>query len=204
MIPEDPSHDPDLAEAYASDDAPAFAEAEEPRLSFWRWLAELVVLVVVAWLLATGIKTYVMQPFVIPSGSMVPTLEVSDRVLVNKFVYRFSEPRQGDIVVFLEPGGGARDYIKRVIAVGGQTVDLDQGAVLIDGEPLPEPYVHGQESDDGDVRMPYQVPEGQVFLMGDNRVNSRDSRWFGAQPVSAVLGRAFAIYWPPSRVSVLR
>ncbi|MBA4370312.1 MAG: signal peptidase I [Coriobacteriaceae bacterium] len=173
-------------------------------MSFWRWLGELVVLVAAAWLLAAGIKTYVVQPFVIPSGSMVPTLEISDRVLVSKFLYRFREPSPGDIVVFLEPGGGTRDYIKRVVAVEGQTVDIDSGALLVDGEAVSEPYAQGQKTDDGDVRMPYEVPEGQVFLMGDNRANSRDSRWFGAQPVTSVLGRAFAIYWPPSRLSVLR
>ncbi|MFA5843609.1 MAG: signal peptidase I [Coriobacteriia bacterium] len=169
--------------------------AGEAPVSFFRWLAELVVVVATAFLLASAIKTYVVQPFVIPSGSMEPTLEIGDRVLVNKFVYRFSTPSPGDIVVFRRPASDV-DYIKRVIAVGGQTVDVRNGAVFVDGRRLTERYIHGASTDPGSVGLPLLVPEGSVFLMGDNRTNSQDSRWFGAQTRSAVLGRAFVVYWP--------
>ncbi len=183
------------------------AEVELPatgeRHSFVRWLFEMVILVGVAFLLATGIKTFVVQPFIIPSGSMLPTLEINDRVLVNKFVYRFRSPVPGDVVVFLEPGSTRTDYIKRVVAVGGQTIDIQEGEVFVDGRAVREhPGVRGP-TEVGDIEMPFTVPTGHVFLMGDNRPNSRDSRWFGSQPLERVLGEAFAIYWPIPRISQL-
>ncbi len=202
-MPHDSQTEADIADASMPTDVAD--EDEKPvRISFIRWIAEMVGLVAVAFLLATAIKTWVVQPFIIPSGSMVPTLEISDRVLVNKFLYRFSDPRPGDIVVFLEPGSDSTDYIKRVIAIDGQTVDINDGKVSVDGVTVPEGYTRGLRTDDGDVAMPYVVPEESVFLMGDNRPNSRDSRWFGAQPTTRVLGKAFAIYWPPSRIRLLR
>jgi signal peptidase I len=173
---------------------PGSSDPEET--SFVRWVLELVVLIGIAFLLATGIKTYVVQPFVIPTGSMIPTLEIGDYVIANKFVYRFEDPAPGDIVVFLSPSSNSTDYIKRVIAVGGQEVDLRDGTVFVDGTALDEPYTHGQRNDPGPLALPVRVPEGYVWLMGDNRENSQDSRWFGPQPVSRVVGKAFFIYWP--------
>lgn len=173
------------------------AEAEE---SFLRWLGELVVLVAVAFILAMGIKTFVVQPFVIPSTSMVPTLEVGDRVLVNKFIYRFEQPKRGDVVVFTSPDNDGMDLIKRVIAVGGQTVELRNGTVFVDDRPLKEPYVNPLIKDTYTSNEPTKVPAGYVWLMGDNRTNSRDSRYFGPQPVAHLLGKAFCIYWPIGRM----
>lgn len=178
-------------------DPAAKAEEEQP---FWRWLLEFVVLVGLAVLLATGIKTFVVQPFFIPSGSMIPTLEINDRVLVNKFVYRFSEPGVGDVVVFSGPGQTDEDLIKRVIAVGGQTVDIRDGYVLVDGKKLDEPYVKPSDRDRYNLPGPLKIPAGFLWLMGDNRANSADSRVFGPQPVSKVLGQAFMIYWPLERM----
>jgi signal peptidase I len=186
-----PAHD-------APDARPASAED-----GFLRWLAELVVLVVIAFLLAMGIKQFVVQPFVIPSGSMEPTLQVGDRVLVNKFVYRFAQPSPGDVVVFLSPESSSVDYIKRVIAVGGQTVEVRDGVVYVDGRAKVEPYVDTRVKDTYTSEKPVKVPAGYVWLMGDNRTNSRDSRYFGARPASDLLGRAFLIYWPVSRVKPL-
>lgn len=176
------------------------AEAEE---GFLRGLGELVVLVALAIALATGIKTFVVQPFLIPSSSMVPTLEVGDRVLVNKFVYRFSSPERGDIVVFTSPDADGIDLIKRVVAVGGQTVELREGTVYVDGQALDEPYVNDEIPDNFTSERPVRVPQGEVWVMGDNRTNSRDSRYFGPQPVSSLLGKAFAIYWPLTRLRIL-
>lgn len=182
-------------------DPEGMALEEEPiessdEVSLLRWILELVVLVAVAFLLATGIKTWVVQPFVIPTGSMIPTLGIGDYVVANKFVYRFEEPAPGDIVVFLSPSSNSTDYIKRVIAVGGQEVDVRDGLVYVDGVALDEPYTHGTRSDPGPLALPLTVPEGYVWLMGDNRENSQDSRWFGPQPVSRIVGKAFFIYWP--------
>lgn len=179
-----------------SEDDPR-AEAEE---SFLRWLGELVVLVALAFILAMGIKTFVVQPFVIPSTSMVPTLEVGDRVLVNKFVYRFQQPKRGDVVVFTSPDDPGMDLIKRVVAVGGQTVEVRNGTVFVDDVALKEPYVNPRIRDTYSSREPVKVPAGYVWLMGDNRTNSRDSRYFGPQPNGNLLGRAFCIYWPVSRL----
>ena len=172
-----------------------------------RWLVETAVLVGLAFLLAQGIKTFIVQPYIVPTGSMIPTIELKDRVLAEKISYRFREPKQGEIVVFQNPDSSdpvAKILIKRVIAVGGQTVDLQDGKVYVDGEQLSEPYVHGKVSDPGTVPMPVNIPPGYVWLMGDNRPNSGDSRFFGPQPVSAVDGRAFFTYWPPARMGALK
>lgn len=175
-------------------------ERPSEKMSLGRWLGEFVLLVGLAWVLAFGIKTYVVQPFIIPSSSMEPTLLISDRVLVNKFIYRFRQPRQGDIVVFMSPQEGGLDLIKRVIAVGGQTVEIRDGMVSVDGEQLVEPYVNATNPDHYSADKPVKVPAGTIWVMGDNRANSKDSRYIGPQKVSNVLGEAFAIYWPLDRL----
>jgi signal peptidase I len=171
--------------------------------SFLRWLGELVLMVVLAFVLATGIRTFVLQPYVIPTGSMIPTIGIGERVLANKFIYRFDTPKVGDVVVFDDPTGSVPTLIKRVVAVGGQTIDIHDGAVYIDGVKLDEPYTHGKETEPGDVLLPLRLEEGQVWLMGDNRTNSHDARWFGAQPVEIIHGRAFLRYWPLNRFTLL-
>lgn len=176
------------------------ADKEE---SFLRWFGELVVLVALAFILAMGIKTFVVQPFIIPSGSMIPTLEINDRVLVNKFIFRFRQPARGDVVVFISPDSAGVDYIKRVIAVAGDTVDIRDGKVYVNGRPLVEPYVGDKVTTPGTVAMPLKVPAGRVFLMGDNRPDSHDGRYFGVQPDSKLLGKAFVRYWPLSRLGTL-
>lgn len=168
------------------------------------WIVETALLLAAAFLLAQVVRTYVVQPYVIPTGSMEPTIAIQDRVLVNKFVYRFRDPRPGEVVVFTDPSGETPALIKRVIAVGGQTVELSEGSVVVDGQVLDEPYTHGKPSELGNVALPFTVPEGQIWLMGDNRVNSKDSRWIGAQPLTEVQGLAFATYWPPDRIGALR
>lgn len=182
----------------ADDDA-----TSEREVSFGRWVLEMVVLIAIAFLLASGIKAWVVQPFVIPTGSMIPTLQVGDYVVANKFIYRFEDPAPGDIVVFLSPSSNSTDYIKRVIAVGGQEVDVRDGMVWVDGVAMDEPYTHGAETFPGPLALPVTVPEGYVWLMGDNRTDSQDSRWFGAQPTSRIIGKAVFIYWPISDIGTL-
>lgn len=181
------------------------SEPVEPEMSRTRWLIETAIMVALAFALAQGIKAYIVQPFVIPTGSMIPTIEIGDRVLAEKLTFRFTRPpRYGDIVVFDDPTGEHPQLIKRVIAVAGQTVDVHDGAVWVDGKQLDEPYTHGKRTDRGPVPTPVTLQPGQVWLMGDNRPNSGDARFFGPQPVANIRGRAFWTYWPPSRFGALR
>ena len=171
------------------------SEKKEP--STMRWIIETVLLFILAFAIAQGIKTYLVQPYLIPSGSMLPTIQLRDRVLANKLVYKTgTKPKYRDIVVFDDPTGEFPTLIKRVIAVGGQTVDLHDGAVYVDGKKLEQPYTHGKPSYPQILNFPVQIPEGYVWVMGDNRTNSGDSRSFGPVPLSAIHGRAFWTYWP--------
>lgn len=175
------------------------ARASDDNPSFVRWLLELIVMVALAFALATVVRTFVVQPYVIPSGSMVPTIEISERVLANKFVYRFREPARGEIVVFDDPTGTVPTLIKRVIATAGETVDLKDGKVYVDGVALDEPYTYGKPSEPAAVPMPFTVPAGSIWVMGDNRTNSADSRVFGAVPLSSIDGQAVLRIWPLNR-----
>jgi signal peptidase I len=176
--------------------------------------------VVVAIILALFIRTFVVQAFKIPTGSMEQNLLIGDHLLVNKMVYSPSlggfedkllpkKPiARGHVVVFKYPDDPTRDFIKRVIGLPGETVELRNKIVYVDGQPLDEPYVHFLEaplspSDPeygyrGDERFnwgPQTVPAGQLFVLGDNRDNSRDSRFFGFVPQEDLLARATVVYW---------
>lgn len=191
--------DQQTPEATAANDrtpAPKQTSGDDSEGGMLRWILETVLMVVLAVALATGIKAYVVQPFVIPTGSMESTILIGDRVLAEKITYHFREPQPGDVIVFDDPTARHPQLIKRIIAVGGQTIDIHDDSVYVDGKKLDEPYVHGLPTTTGTERMPFLVPEGYVWVMGDNRPNSGDSRFIGPQPVSAILGRAFCIYWP--------
>jgi signal peptidase I len=165
-------------------------------------LAEYLVIAIVAFVLVFGfIRPFVVKSFWIPSESMVPTLEVGDRLFVNRFVYRFNEPARGDIVVFDSPES-EDELIKRVVAVPGDRVRVANGVLKLNGEFQEEPYVRPQFPD-GSVYGPTKVPEGEVFVMGDNRGNSRDSRFIGTIPIESIQGEAFFRFWPPSRIGIL-
>ena len=172
--------------------------------------------IVVAVILALFIRTFVVQAFKIPTGSMEPNLLVGDHLLVNKFVFapaatsfeRATLPirpiRRGDVMVFKFPEEPERDFIKRVIGLPGETVELKGRQVYINGQKIDEPYAHylfpqGQDDEVGfDVRErygPVTVPEKHYFMMGDNRDNSQDSRYWGFLPEHYVKGRALTIYW---------
>lgn len=166
-----------------------------------RLVIEILLIIVVAVGLATLFTRFVMQPYEIPSGSMEQTIEVGDRVFSEKVSYMFGDPVQGDIITFEDPADSERVLIKRVIATGGQTVDLRDGVVYVNGTPLDEPYAQGKPSYDlnSGITYPYTVPEGYVWVMGDNRTNSADSRAFGAIPLESVTGHAVLRYWPLDR-----
>lgn len=177
----------------------ATAPKDDGETSFGRWLIETVLLVLLAFAIAFGIRTFVVEPFIVPTGSMIPTIQIGNRVLAEKITYRFVRPpRYGDIVVFPDPSGQHPHLIKRVIATAGQTVDFKDGKVVVDGHTLEEPYTHGLPSAPltPDYKFPYTVPAGDLWVMGDNRTNSGDSRVFGPIPVNAVQGHAIWTYWP--------
>ncbi len=172
-----------------------------------RGLLELLIVLLVAFALVFGlVRPFVVQTFYIPSESMIPTLEVGDRIFVNKFVYRFSEPERGDIVVFEKSSGvGDEDLIKRVIALPGDHVALYEGELYVNFRRLDEPYVeypYTRAAFGGSLGA-LTVPKGRILVLGDNRTNSRDSRYFGPVSMDSIEGEAFAIFWPPSRIGLL-
>ncbi len=194
------------------------AGTRKEALPFW---LELPILVVVALLVAVVIKTFFVQAFYIPSSSMEDTLLINDRVLVNKLAYRLGDLGRGQVIVFDDPRGpttpeesvldAARrnvaeaiglstprsEFIKRVIGLPGETIEIRDSTVFVNGQGLVEPYLK-----DGSYMPdfgPVTVPAGQVFVMGDNRNASQDSRVFGPIPIDEIVGRAFVIMWPPSR-----
>jgi signal peptidase I len=166
-------------------------------------LLEFLVILLVAFALVFGVvRPFILEAFYIPSVSMNPTLEIGDRVFVNKFVYRTSEPERGDIVVFRSTEGGNEDLIKRVVGLPGDTVEVRDGALFVNGEPREEPYLNKRFPDSG-FYGPATVPPNHLFMMGDNRANSRDSRFFGPVPFENIEGEAFIMFWPPSHVGLL-
>jgi signal peptidase I len=201
-------------------------------------LLELVLIVAVALGLALGIQAFLIKPYRIPSQSMVPTLEVGQRVLVNRIGNRFNDPHIGEIVVFHPPaaatGGAAgrgangecgvanppdepcpqpvpqestENFIKRVVAGPGDTIAVHNGHVILNGKPQKESFIsHTCDGNSGnDCNLPHaiKIPPGHWFMMGDNRGESDDSRYWGPVPKKWIIGGAFATYWPPSRIGFL-
>jgi signal peptidase I len=170
-----------------------------------RSLVEWVVVIVGALAVAMVLRAFLFQAFWIPSESMEPTLQRDDRVLVNRLSYRVGDVGRGDVVVFVRPPGqpdsGINDLIKRVVAVGGETVEGRDGRVVVDGESLAEAYL-ADGPPIGDFG-PIHVPDDHVFVMGDNRGNSVDSRVFGPIAEDSIVGRAFVLFWPLDRIGWL-
>lgn len=169
-----------------------------------RAILEWVVAIGLAVAAAFLIKTYVVQAFVIPSGSMEHTLEINDRVLVSKFAYRISDVKRGDVIVFKNPKqlpGEPAQLIKRVAATEGDVIEAVDGRLQVNGEFVDEPYLAaGTETRE----LPRQtVPAGTVFVLGDNRTNSKDSRYIGPIAVDTIVGKAFFRIWPLSRLGGL-
>jgi len=198
----------------------AAARAKAPAVEVYRksTAREYFESIVIAVILALFVRTWVFQAFKIPTGSMENNLLIGDYLLVNKFVFAptsgaleravlpMSQVRRGDIVVFKYPEDPERDFIKRVIGLPGETLELKRKVVYIDGKPIEEPYVHfltpvssdPSETTSFDVREnygPVTVPPGHYFMMGDNRDNSQDSRYWGFLPAHYVKGRAVVVYW---------
>lgn len=187
--------------------------------------------IVIALVLALVLKAYVVQAYMIPTGSMEPTIMPRDRLFGNRFIYHFRDPKPGDIIAFIPPesvtgnvdilmrrardardrafphlrrgAGGERvvSYLKRVVAVGGDTVAVHGGRVYLNGVPLDEPYIREELNYE---YPPVKVPEGKIFVLGDNRCNSHDSHVWGFLPRKNIQAKAFFRFWPPGRIGVVR
>jgi len=190
-------------------EAPASRQEEEPhqdrqavKKKLPLPLDFLLQLLVILALVFGVVKPFVMEAFWIPSGSMIPTLEIGDRVLVNKFIYRFMEPKRGDIIVFRSVDNSKEDLIKRVVGVPGDKIAVRGGKLFMNGKPQKEPYTN-KKLPDRSFYAKTTVPKNHVFVMGDNRANSADSRVFGALPEKNIEGEAFLRFWPPDRIGLL-
>lgn len=213
----------------ASDEPPSGPAGSAPAERRLSGLREFAFLTLAALAIAIVLKTFVVQAFFIPSVSMDPTLQVGDRILVNRLAYRFGDIERGDVVVFADPNPDAThergivgglvhflaqgvgvvrpdddDFIKRVVGLPGDVVEMRRGTVYVNGVPLDEPYVNQQDPSTADLP-PTSVPDGMLFVMGDNRNHSGDSRYqppagLGFVPTDRVIGKAVVIIWPPSRI----
>lgn len=197
-------------------------EGGPERITFRQGVREILVILALAAIVAVLIQSFVVKAFIVPSSSMSPTLQIGDRIMADRVTYLFRKPRRGDIVVWRyppdDPAGqntsnpvfwpfeqiletlhlahrGTSPYVKRVVATEGETLEIKKGVMYIDGERIDEPYAVKDYSDFG----PVQVPEGMFYGLGDNRPNSRDSRFFGPVPYRHIIGRVFLRWWPPSR-----
>ncbi len=178
--------------------------------------------IVIAFAIAIVIQTFIVQAFKIPSGSMIPTFKIGDRIFVNKFLYSarvpfvnwklpildIKEPRRGDIIVFVSPEDPRKDFVKRLIAFGGEKVEVKDGRILVNGMALEEPgcksvyyYNAGDYGQEGKIIV---VPANSYFVLGDNSSNSRDSRYWGFVPRKNLVGKAMLIYWPLNRMKLIK
>lgn len=166
-----------------------------------RWLSELAG----AFVVAAAIILFVYQPVKVEGTSMMPSLVDSERIFINKFIYRLglSGVQRGDTVVFLFPQDPRRSYIKRVIGLPGDTVEIRVGRVWVNGQQLDEPYVPDDYRDPSDTSA-LRIPAGHYFVMGDHRSASNDSRTWGPLPAQAIYGKAVFVYWPLDRMGTLR
>jgi signal peptidase I len=181
--------------------------AVRPVTQNWRWLVEWAAVAVIALSLAVVVRTFVAQMFFIPSGSMLPTLQIGERIVVDKLSYNFGSVERGDIVVFAKPPLEQADYsdlVKRVIGLPGNVISLSDGHVDINGRQLAEPWLPNPPPptypspvpEAFSLQHPYRVPPGEYFVMGDNRTDSEDSRYFGPIPKSLIVGKMVVRVWP--------
>jgi signal peptidase I len=170
---------------------------------FGRDLVEVVVPAVVLFLI---IHTFFLESRFVPSPSMVPTIEVQDRFLSNKTAYWFTkQPRRYDIIIFKPPAelNVKEDFVKRVIGLPGETIRVHHGVVYINDKPLKEPYITPDRAPIAEFA-PFIIPEGNAFVMGDNRNNSQDSRYWGPLPITNIKGRAWWRFWPLNRIGLIK
>lgn len=216
IVPEEPPAASSSLSAGAdppSDEGDTALSGERSKSGGYRAVIEWAVILMAVLLCTVVLRTYVVQSFYIPSPSMVPTLDVGDRIMVNKLSYDFHSVHRGDIVVFKRPPLEEQDFpdlVKRVIGLPGETISSDNGHIYINGKLLSEPWLPpGPQSYTGalpddehpqfNMPGPVHIPAGEYFVMGDNRTDSEDSRFFGPIAKSSIVGRAVAVVWPPSQ-----
>ena len=193
--------DPTAAEAAPAEALEKKRQKSSRKKQGYEWL----ILVAASLAVALVVRGFLIQAFYIPSESMVPTLVKNDRVLVNKLSYKLHDVHRGDIVVFKAPEGAAtaqvKDLIKRVVGLPGETIEGRNGSIFVDGKPLDEPYLPP------DVRSrdfpPEKIPPHKIYVLGDNRQDSRDSTFFHAIDEGAIVGRAFVKIWPLNDLGLL-
>jgi signal peptidase I len=161
--------------------------------------------VAMAFVLSFGIRTFVAEARYIPSSSMEPTLQINDRLIIEKMTYRFSEPARGDVIVFnatdaLKAENFNEAFIKRIIGLPGDTVEVKEGNVIVNGKQLREIYIKEEPNYNYG---PVTVPQGNYLVLGDNRNNSYDSHYWGFVPRDKIIGRAFVRFWPPQRMGTI-
>jgi len=191
------------------------------KLNSWQyWWYEWLKPILIAAIFALFIRTFIVQPFKIPSNSMYPTLRPGDRIFVNKFIYgakipftniKFPDvrpPELGDIVVFTSPVEKKKYLVKRFIASGGQSIEIEDGIIYIDGKkidsvPMKKFFYYNREEYGGENKV-IHVPEGYFYVLGDNSANSMDSRYWGFAPDANLVGEAFIIHWPIKRIGLIK
>lgn len=174
----------------------------------WKdWGEPLLIALVLAFL----IRTFLIGPYKIPTGSMEPTLMIGDRIFVDKITYRFRGPKRGEVVVFKYPQDRKKDFVKRLIGFGREEVEIREGMVFVDGTRVREPdviestyYYNRNDWDYGKEGQRIKVPSDNLFVLGDNSGHSSDSRYWGFVPKKDVRGKAVLIWWPPRRVGLIR
>ncbi|MDQ8046040.1 MAG: signal peptidase I [Solirubrobacteraceae bacterium] len=208
-----------------TDDTDPPDTADEARTGMPAWL-ETVVTVVGALVIAFLVQAFVVKPFKVPSGSMLPTIREGQRILANRIGNDLGDPKDGQVLVFTPPAGAEqlaqcqvphaadqvclkatpgkapKQYVKRVVGVPGDRLQIVHGHVIRNGRPVVEPYARTCDDAECNLR-PFTVPGGTYFMMGDNRGDSNDSRYWGPLPRNQIIGRAFATYWPPKRIGGL-
>lgn len=173
------------------------------------FMKEWVEPIIIAIILALIIRTFIVQAFKIPTGSMRPTLIEGDRILVNKFIYKFKSPGRGDVIVFLSPEDKKKDFIKRLVGMPGEKIEISNGMILVNDKAIDKDSVikeryYYNRGDFGKEGQVLEIPEDSYFALGDNSISSRDSRYWGPLPKKYLIGKAFLIYWPPTRIRLLR
>ena len=171
----------------------------EPATNWKRFVLDILETLVLAVVLYFGINA-VSARVRVDGFSMRPTLQDGEYILVNKLAYKFSEPQRGEIIVFVFPVNPEEDLIKRIIGIPGDTVSIQDGVLTVNGAVVDEPYINAPPVYNGT----WQVPEGNLFVLGDNRNDSRDSHQWGLLPMENVIGRSVMIYWPPEEWQIIR
>lgn len=173
-----------------------------------RIIREWVETIVIALALAMVVRTFVVAAFKIPTGSMKPTLLEGDKIFVNKFIYRFNPPQRGDVFVFKYPEDPKKDYVKRLVGLGAETIEIREGRIFIDDKEIDTPSIkniyYRNSGEYGEKGIKVKIPEDCFFALGDNSANSRDSRYWGFVPKKYLVGKAFVIWWPPNRIRLIK